>query len=307
MSALTPSVPDAPPTATPMQTPTPPRETDPPPDRPSEESLAAIEALRWVDDDLTSYERMLKSALTQLARRSEDVFEKVIRKTWTVESDDDPHRSEWLVLKYLDDIARGDEAIAADLLEMPFMDSVQYADVVALETFGVLAQLDPSGLEELVQLDDIADRLTDDETASVALLYLGLRASEAMRAIRSLPWTGNSGRGLFAGDDLLTPSAIRHLQKLALDAAAAFWALLEAPWVEGSDGVVSSLHVQMIDHIATIGSIDPDASLALLGLPVLESFEESDLAAVGLIRKLFYEDHGGASRLLSDPALLSGL
>ena len=52
---------------------------------PSPEALAAIKALHWVSDALTSSERAAVSALRHLARASEQAFEDLMAKGWMVE------------------------------------------------------------------------------------------------------------------------------------------------------------------------------------------------------------------------------
>ncbi len=133
--------------------------------------------------------------LRSIAEISGQALEDLISKRWVVETEDDPHVFEGLVLRYLHLIARGDRESVERLVRMPFLETIELHDQIALETLANLLDSDPRGVADVLSLPELADGITDQRAASVPMLYLGLRAPEAAAAIEALPWfQGSTGR-----------------------------------------------------------------------------------------------------------------
>ena len=271
----------------------------------SPEALAAIEALHWVRDGLTSNERSVASELRRLAGASEPAFEDLMAKRWMVEGGDDPHHTEPLVIRALVDIALKDGELAERLVLMPFLDTIQSRDWYLLDSFSELLDMDPAGVAQVLSLPALKDGITDDLVAEVSLQYLALREPDAAEAVRTLPWVQNGLISEAPGGLDWEVQAVWGLQFLAISAPEAFRSLLDRSWMQAARGLAEE-RAKVISNIKTIAKMDRGSAGHVSDLPFLASLETEDLLTLGTLLRLFAADPEGARRVLSDQAFAGG-
>ena len=228
-------------------------------------------------------------------------------KPWVVETEDDPHRSEGLIIRYFVHIARNDRESAERLVGMPFLETIEHHDVIALETLSRLLGSDPDGVREVLSLPELADGITDELAAAVPLFYLELRIPEAAAAIKALPWFQDKLGPATIDDDDRGADGIGKLQYLAVEFPQVFWAVMGRPWIQGTQEGLTRDRVQVIDFITSIAQVDVASTLHILELPFLESIETEDERTLETLLMVFWNNPEGARALLSDPALLEGM
>ena len=84
---------------------------------------AALEALPWVQDGLTSYEESKVGVLRRLARTSPPTIEALMRKPWMA-AGDDPNYVAYPVLLRVTEMADFDEGLALQAVGMTFLDTL---------------------------------------------------------------------------------------------------------------------------------------------------------------------------------------
>ena len=317
---LTPTrIPPIEPTQTPMPTATPPPGA----------AAAAIDALPWVQDDMTTLERSIVGDLQTLAARAPEVFWELMHKPWMEEMREETHGTElqemvvqlfslalhhrqvfWdLVHKpWMQDdltgperqaifllalIANADEAAALQIIGMPFLDSMDRGDLTTLDT---LRTLEGEGLRYLLSHPTLIGGITDDQRAAVALLRLEWQYPETAAVILALPWVR----------DGIAPSEVESaiaLQELALKSRQVLQALAQKPWMQ--DGLTPD-ESSMTWKLRSIR--DESAALRILDMAFLETVDGVDAAAMEALAVLSWEsDRGYLEQVLSHPTLRDGI
>ena len=317
---LTPTrIPPIEPTQTPMPTATPPPGA----------AAAAIDALPWVQDDMTTLERSIVGDLQTLAARAPEVFWELMHKPWMEEMREDTHGTElqemvvqlfslalhhrqvfwdlvhkpWMqddltgperqAIFLLAPIANADEAAALQIIGMPFLDSMDRGDLTILDT---LRTLEGEGLRYLLSHPTLIGGITDDQRAAVALLRLEWQYPETAAVILALPWVR----------DGIAPSEVESaiaLQELALKSRQVLQALAQKPWMQ--DGLTPD-ESSMTWKLRSIR--DESAALRILDMAFLETVDGVDAAAMEALAVLSWEsDRGYLEQVLSHPTLRDGI
>ena len=141
----------------------------------SRASVAVVEsiiALPWVADGVSDTEA---KALAELRQGPADLAESVIALPWVGDSISDTEAS---VVSNLISIAFKDADAALQAVGMPFLQTLEVADVEALH---ILAHRSADELADLFSLPMLRDGITDDEAQIVALV--GYKPDVAARAL----------------------------------------------------------------------------------------------------------------------------
>ena len=208
---------------------------------------SALVTLPWVDDLLNSSPQMDPVSykthfdhfknLVYVGRDSPQSFNELIGKSWVqdgrallnapwVESGCGRQQLDLLAGIYI--MSRAYDEETALVLGMPMFDSIGRSEVSGLDIVsGLLTENFGRGFYSLLAHPVVADGITDDELATVALLELQMRAPEAAAALSALPWV----------EDGVSPSeeeGVLVLRKLALGmgSASTFNALLRKSWAQ---------------------------------------------------------------------------
>ena len=125
-------------------------------------------SLSWVSDGITVEERDTVESIVYLAATEEKLFDELLGKPWLNEAR----------IKELEKIALGLEVIAAGdpeeaqtLAAMPFLETLQPADALAMEALADLAYFEPSSYQRVMAHPVVRDGITDEEAKLVALLF----------------------------------------------------------------------------------------------------------------------------------------
>ena len=136
-------------------------------------AVQAIQALPWVADGIAAAERESAAALVNLAHASEPLLRDLLAKSWVNRVDNFPELA--AALAALQGIAALREPAAARrLAAMPFLNSLEPADVAALES---LAQLAAAGRETFARVIDHPSLVggIGDDAASVVSVLAGVQ------------------------------------------------------------------------------------------------------------------------------------
>ncbi|MYC32812.1 MAG: fibronectin type III domain-containing protein [Chloroflexi bacterium] len=140
-------------------------------------SANQLKALPWVADGIDETESDAAQRLVDLAVWWPDTFNALLQKQWI---QDTITRDEGTVIEYSYRITRAysDEAmrllvseVVVALLDMPFLDSVESADALAVWSLYILAHRDVATFLEIMSHPKISDGITDEEAKIVVLLW----------------------------------------------------------------------------------------------------------------------------------------
>ena len=124
--------------------------------------------LPWVNDGLVVSERRAAQELIRLGLQWGDVFLGLMEKPWLAEG---MSRDKETVIVRLVSLANaGFSGSAAEITGMPFLDSVQSADALAMTSLRRLAVWRQDVFRQVMSHPTIKDGITDDETKIVAVL-----------------------------------------------------------------------------------------------------------------------------------------
>ena len=133
-------------------------------------------AYPWVQDDITSDETTALRYLYRAGRYVDELADRLVVKPWV---QDDITADEAAVIRDLYLIARAqDEALepatnakALQLVDMPFLESVERADAPAMESLRRLEGNNTARFLEVMSHPVLSDGITDEEAKAVALLW----------------------------------------------------------------------------------------------------------------------------------------
>ena len=143
--------------------------------------VVALLELPWMRDGITGTEREAVEWLRWLAGRNEPVAAALIEMPWM---QDDMTRDEATVIEYIYWITRAyrDEetrrkvaAAVVDLLAMPFLNSVESADAMAVWDLSKIAGDSPDDFLDIMAHPNISDGITDEEAKVVTVLSSAYR------------------------------------------------------------------------------------------------------------------------------------
>ena len=124
--------------------------------------------LPWVDDGLVESERRAAEALLNIGLQWGDVFLGLMEKPWLAEGMTNDKET---VIAYLLGVAAGGfSSSAAEIIGMPFLDSVQAADALAVWSLGRLALSREDVFRQIMANPTVSDGITDAEAKIVAIL-----------------------------------------------------------------------------------------------------------------------------------------
>ena len=125
--------------------------------------------LPWVSDGLVVSERRAAQELIRLGRQWGDVFLGLMEKPWLAEGITKDKETVIVSLVRVAD-AGSFSGSAAEITGMPFLDSVQSVDALAMTSLGRLAVWRQAVFRQVMSHPTIKDGITDDETKIVAVL-----------------------------------------------------------------------------------------------------------------------------------------
>ena len=263
------------------------------------EAAAAVRALPWVQDDLGNVER-----LRMLALKSKRAF-------WAWMEQFGDNRIDGAVLERIITIADSDESAAIQILRMPFLETSDPADLIMVDFLSDLSVSSPSELQQLLSHPELSEGITDDRTATAALLYLGIRYPKVADAIEDIPWVRD---GIRAHDPAGFSFAYPDSDEIEADI---FWGVLSEiqtkeqfvldlvrkPWFR--DGIRASEEL-LIYRLFTIADNDTQAAVQILGMHFLETADPDDATTLDLLVALALEN-GNLQQFLSNPELQGGI
>ena len=129
----------------------------------------AIQALPWVADGIAAAERAAAAALVNLAIVSEPLLRDLLAKAWVNRVANFPELA--AALTALQGIAaRMEPAAARRIAAMPFLNSLESADVAALESLAQLAAADRETFARVIDHPSLAGGIDDDAAPVVSVL-----------------------------------------------------------------------------------------------------------------------------------------
>lgn len=128
----------------------------------------AISGLLWVSDGITEAERDTAESIVYLAATEEGLFAELMSKAWLNEAE--INELEKIVLG-LEVIAAEDPEEARTLAAMPFLETLQTPDALAVESLANLAYFEPSSYQRVMAHPVVGDGITDEEAKLVGLLF----------------------------------------------------------------------------------------------------------------------------------------
>ena len=275
----------------------------------------AINGLPWVQDGMTyvppsdlgaanpdpkEHELVNLAELIEVGTRAPEVLLALASKPWVRDSLSTVETS---ALGPLFNLTSSYPQVAVQLLNMPFLDSIDSYDSEILWTLAELEQSTGVSPGEFLSDPALAGGISNDNLSIVQLLEVELREPEKYASIEGLSWIQD-------GIDVSEAYAVTVLTELAVDTDAVFTAVMEKNWVR--DGLTRE-EATTIYHLITMsglswGEQDVDTTLRIIAMPFLNTFEPVDAAAVDGLARLHHNGDGDyLHQVLNHPSLRDGI
>lgn len=207
----------------------------------------------------------------ELAIWSPNFFQALMEKPWVR---DGVSHDEAMIMSSFTTLARTDEALALQVLAMPFLEEITSADSKSLHIIVSYVKQHQGSSTGLLTHPKLVGGITDQKHTTLALIYLEQRFPNAASKVNRLSWIQN-GMDQTEEQRALT---LLHLREQTTEQL--FRAVIEKPWVD--DGI-SKDEESTIRALTMLGSWPHDhepTALRLLEMPFLQSVQGSDAAAV---------------------------
>ena len=197
-------------------------------------------------------------------------------------------------------LVQHDADLGQIVVEMPFLQTWEEFDALALEFLEDLAGQDPEGLRTLVLHYQALGGLTDEQVGTIKATYLQLQNSETGAAFVSLPWVRD-------GVDESEKQAALVLQRLALEAEPVFLNIVARGWVRDGLNADELWAVGSFWGMAatTLAGSDQAAALRISNMPFMEDVDGLTAAAVQALMGLTWSGH--LQWLLDHPRFAGGI
>ena len=304
MPAATPTTTPTPGTAT---TPEPTPEPTPVPALPTASLLdlyRQVEELPWYRDGVRRDEETMVANLKRLAQNSKAAFEITLSRSWIANQDGEFSGNEQDAVRESVNLAAVDPWLARQVVNMPFLETVETRDVVALRALLEIAHKDPGELRQILALPDFQPGITDELSGLIPVYRLDLRDRESADAIRSLPWVSDEVPSLATESGAYVEAGtIQWLYRIAARHPEVFWVLIRSDWIRGGPDGITWAHMNSVLDILQITEVHEDSALQILDLPFLDSLEHDDAFVMSFLNDLVKYDLEHARRLISKPAV----
>ena len=264
------------------------------------EAAEAIKALPWIDDQPENVEPLLALALA-----SRPVF-----WAWMERFGND--NIDGSIAERIVTIAGRNESAAIQVLRMPFLETFEFHDFEVVRLLSDLAGSDPDDMERILAHPSLRDGITDENAATVQLLYLELTDPEAAAALQALPWVADALKANIEDDaessiwDNPEREAMGTLYDLvdlySRGGHQFFFALTSKSWFR--DGI-SLLEANAIYNLLRIGYDDSSAAAHILEMPFLEDFTPDDANVLEALAGL--HNRGRLPEILDHRSLNAGI
>ena len=264
------------------------------------EAADVLRALPWIDDQPENIEPLLALVLA-----SRPVF-----WAWMERFGND--NIDGSIAERIVTIARSNEEAAVEILRMPFLETFEFHDFEVVRLLSDLTQSDPHYVERILAHPSLRDGITDENAATVQLLYLELTDPEVAAALRALPWVADAlkatiGNGdessIWDSPDRGAMGILYHLVELySQGRQEIFFALTSKSWFQ--DGV-NPLEASAIYNLLRIASDDSSAAVHVLEMPFLKDFTPDDASVLEALVGL--SNQGRLPEILTHRSLVGGI
>ena len=264
------------------------------------EAAEAIRALPWREEEPENIEPLLALALA-----SRPAF-----WAWMERFGDD--NIDGSIAERIVTIVGSNESAAIQVLRMPFLETFEFHDFEVVRLLSDLAGSDPHYVERILAHPSLRDGITDENAATVQLLYLELTDPEAAAALQALPWVADALKAT-AGSDAessiwVSPDrkAMEILYVLvdlySQGGRQFFFALTPKAWFQ--DGI-NPQEASSIYNLLRIGYDDSSAAAHILEMPFLEDFTPDDSKVLEALAVL--HNRGRLPEILDHRSLKAGI
>ena len=237
--------------------------------------------------------------LVSVFSRSPRLYLALVQKEWM---NDPLDRSRSKAVDRINGISYAGSGLALDILEMPFLETFERADLAALGFLQELEWYDREGLRALVSHYSEGG-IADEDLAMLRGQYLKIHDPPTAAVLQALAWVKD---GISESEE----SAALALQRLALDHTEVFLAVAAVPWLRDGLDADELVVVGAFGGLASTspGREDVDLPLQVLDMPFLETVDGSDSVAMGGVVALARQGNGEALLMvLAHPTFEKGI
>ena len=268
-------------------------------------------ALPWVQDGVTGPEIHSVKYLQELALGYQQVFQAILKKEidWLpplTGLDTEP-------LRLMGSMSATDESAVLQIIEMPFLETIEPDDHESLRILDKLAASDPVRFQDVVSHLTLLGGTSNDVAIFLFMESLRKKDPEAATAIETLPWV----QDVIGKSEYRTPfiphqgTMVFNIKKRVIsliDMASRyprlFMATIGKSWIQDD---LTDQEISIMIYIYRIArDYDEATALQIIKMPFLDSVEGGERATM-IILADFILKQKGLLWLLSHPSLTGGI
>ena len=283
------------------------------------ESAEAIRSLSWVSDIVQSrvsgreFDHAFGTIrwLQQIATGHPEVFRAIIESDWIRHAPEGitwAHRSS--VLDILQ-IAEVDEDSALQILNLPFLDTLERDDGFVMSFLDALVKDDLKQARRLLSSAAVHDSAQASTTSDFYLLFLRDQGPEVLACLDSIQWLRGGVESFpdksirsYSSNSLHQRETLANLVDLYLKSPPVFLRAACLPWMRQAIG---GKERTVIDYLLELVSRAPESADQIASMDFLDEFQDEDLSILESMVSLTWSDRSALGRVLSDPALADGI
>ena len=270
-------------------------------------AAAELAALDWVEDGLYLHEHEGLTLLQELARVSKTAFRHFLDSdfAWLPPQSGSDHSG----LERLVEIAAIDEDAVIAIVDMPFLETIEFADHQTLTRLRDLAASGPADLNRILSNATAEGGITNELTIYFLISDLEETAPEIAAAINAMSWVQDGVKyipprnwgSIDPDPEEFERTLILEMLILAESGPDFLLELIRKPWMSDE---LTGADAQVFFDLQAIYDRHPEGAMQILRLPVMDTVGPEEETLVDGLAELLRtnKDREGFERALSELA-----
>ena len=270
------------------------------------EAAARIADQDWVRDGVSNREHVTLNYLQEAAIASKAFFRYLMDRNpaWIPAETGRAETTLYRLVKW----STFNEEQVIGLLSMPFMETIEFIDSLAIQVLYNLASANPEAGQRILSQPPLQDGIRDEEAIYVLIFNLEENSPQSAEAIKGLPWVEDGIEYvLYTGEVYQGTEAenVWTLVRLGEKSQDFLLELTTKTWVRDGISNIVGESDSLVD-LDIIVSYDPLAALRVLQLPMMNSYHREMFTALQRLKDARWKSREAFDRELERLGVAGG-
>ena len=258
-----------------------------------------------MEDGIVYLEHGTLNRLQEAAIMSERLFRRLMdrSRSWIPAPTQSADKALYRLIK----LTAFDEEKVIRLVDMPFMETIEFTEGEFIRLVYDLALTDPDAAGRILSHPLIEGGLTDEVSAHALILYLEEIAPRAATAIKGLPWVADGITYSLSTSVVIEGTEAEKvwtLVRLGEGSEELILELVSKPWIR--DGISNLGEYSTVIVLDVILDYDREAAVRMLMLPIMDTYNRDMASALQRLESARWESRDAFDRELENIVASAG-